>query len=59
MFDDFFSDNRSVYEIMWKTTVESDRILNTIWRKRIVCWITKTTETHSDYVTLLLQGNNV
>jgi len=25
MFNNFFSENRAVYEIMWKNTVETDR----------------------------------
>jgi hypothetical protein len=36
----FFSpENRVVYEIMWKSTVEPDRPQMTIWRMRIACWI--------------------
>jgi hypothetical protein len=27
---------------------------NTIWRMRIACWITKTIETHSEYVILIV-----
>ena len=30
--------------------VESDRPQMTIWRMRFACWITKATDTHSDYV---------
>jgi hypothetical protein len=26
---------------------------NIIWRKRFACWITKATDTHSEYVTLI------
>jgi len=25
----------------------------TIWRMRLACWITKATDTHSEYVTLI------
>jgi hypothetical protein len=31
---------------------------NIIRRMRIACWITKATDTHSQYVILLLHGNN-
>jgi hypothetical protein len=36
-----FFENRAVYEIMWKYTVEQGRPHMTIWRTRIACWITK------------------
>jgi hypothetical protein len=41
------------YEITWKNIVEPDRPQMTIWRMRISCWITKATNTHSEYVMLL------
>jgi len=34
-----FFENRTVYEIMWKNTVEQGRPQLTIWRMRIVCCI--------------------
>jgi len=37
---------------MWENVVERGRLQVTIWRMRIVCWITKTTGTHSEYVIL-------
>ena len=37
---------------MWKNFVEPDRPQITIWRMRIVCWITKATNTHSEYAIL-------
>jgi len=46
----FFSENRAVYEIMWKNVVERGRSQMTIWRMRITCWMTKDTFTHSEYV---------
>ena len=61
----FFSENCPVYVIMWKTMVESDRLQMTIWRLRFPepgrsqmtvwrlrfpCWVTKATDTHSEYV---------
>ena len=33
--------------------VQSDRPLLTIWCMRIACWITKATNTHSQYVILI------
>jgi len=32
---------------------ESGRSQKTIWRMSIVCWITKATNTHAQYVTLI------
>ena len=54
----FFVENRTVYEIRWKNTVHPDRSQMTIWRTRIASWITKTTNTHSEYVILLFHSNN-
>ena len=51
MFNNIF--NRTVYEIMWKTTVEADRSEMTMLRMRIACWIPKATNTHSEYVILI------
>ena len=48
----FFSECRSVYEIMWKNIVEADRQQMTVWRMRIACWIAKARNTHSEYVIL-------
>jgi len=40
--------------------LEEDTPQMTIWRIHIACWVTKTTETHSDYVyVLLFHGNNI
>jgi len=36
---------------MWKNILEPDRLLLTIWRVRVACWIPKATDTHSEYVT--------
>jgi hypothetical protein len=48
-----FSQNRVVYKIMWKNTVELDRPQIKIWRMRIACWIPKATNTHSEYVSFI------
>jgi len=37
---------------MWKNTVKRDRPQMTTWRMSIACWVTKATDTHSEYVTL-------
>jgi hypothetical protein len=44
--------NCTVYEIMWKNTVEWVKPQTIIWRMRIACWITKATDTHSQYAIL-------
>ena len=35
---------------MWKTTALPDNPETTIWRMRIICWVPKATNTHSQYV---------
>jgi len=45
--------NCAVYEIMRINVVHSDRPQMAIWRVRIECWITKATDTHSEYVIVL------
>jgi len=39
--NNFFPENRTVCEIMWKNMVEPDRPKMTIWRMRVACWIIK------------------
>jgi len=46
----FFFENRAIYNIMWKNTVDAGRPQINIWHMRIECWITKATNTHSQYV---------
>ena len=53
MLNNPFYDNRAVYEKMWETLVEPDRPQMTIWCVRIACWITKATNTLSEYVILI------
>jgi len=43
----------TVYEIMWNNILEPARTQLTIWRKRIACWIHKSTNTPSEYVILI------
>jgi hypothetical protein len=38
---------------MWKNVVERGRPQMTIWRTRVACWITKNTNTHSEYATFI------
>jgi hypothetical protein len=42
MFNDFFFENRAVYE-MWKNILEPDRPMMTTQRMPIPCWIPKVT----------------
>jgi len=44
VFSNFFFENRVVYEITWKNTVERGRPQMTIWRLRTACWIPKATK---------------
>ena len=46
------AENHIVHETMWKNTVETDRPQMTVWGTRIAFWITKATNTHSQYVIL-------
>jgi hypothetical protein len=54
VFSSFFAENRAVYEIMWKNMVERGRPQMAIWRMRIALWIPKATNTHSEYVILIV-----
>jgi hypothetical protein len=38
---------------IWKNNVEPGRPQMTIWCMHIACWVTKATDTHSQYVTLI------
>ena len=43
-------ENLAVYEIMWGADiVESGRSQMTTWRRHIACWVTKATDTLSEY----------
>jgi cytidylate kinase len=56
MFNNFFSENRDVDEMVWKiirTQMQQTTDDNIVWRKRIACWILKATNTHSEYVILI------
>jgi len=45
-----FFENRAVYEIILKNTVQLGRPQTTIRPTRIACWITKDTNTHPEHV---------
>jgi hypothetical protein len=47
MFSNFFSENCTVYEIMWKNTADPGRPQTTTRRMRIACWMPKTTDRHT------------
>jgi hypothetical protein len=53
LFKNFIFENRAVYEIMWKNTVEPGRPHITIWRMRIACWIPTATNAQSEYPILI------
>ena len=46
----FFYENRAVYELKWKNIVEPGRPQIKVRRMRIACWISKATNTRSEYV---------
>jgi hypothetical protein len=52
MINNFFFENRAVYEIMWKNVVQPNR-QQMSWRMPTACWITKTTNTQSEYVIII------
>jgi hypothetical protein len=45
--------NRAFYKIVWKNAVENGRPRMIIWRMRSAGWITKVTNTDSEYVTFI------
>jgi len=49
----FFPESHAVHEIMWKNVALS-RPQMTILHMRIACWIPKGTNTHSEYVTVIV-----
>jgi hypothetical protein len=53
MLNNLYFENRAVYEIMWKNIVDPGREHMTIWRMRMAYWISKATNTYSEYVVLV------
>ena len=49
----FFRKSCRLWDNVEKNIVERGRPRMTIWRIRILCWIPKATDTHSEYVTLI------
>jgi hypothetical protein len=49
-----FLKNRAFDKIRWKNTVHPDRPQMTRQCMRIACWITKATNTHSEYVIIIV-----
>jgi hypothetical protein len=48
MFINFVSENRAIYQIMWKSVVESEATDdNVIQRMCFGCWLSKVTYTHA------------
>jgi hypothetical protein len=52
MLTDFFF-NCAICEIMWENNVEVARLQVTMWHMHTTCWLTKATDTHSEYVILI------
>jgi hypothetical protein len=50
----FFFENLIVYEVIWKTTVESGKTHMATLHMRIACWIPKATNTRSEYVIIIV-----
>jgi len=49
----FFFSKIAPLKIMWNNVVEPDRPQMTIWRMCIACWMSKATDTRSEYVILI------
>ena len=47
-----YLENCVFYGIMWKYTVQLKRSQMKIWRMSITCWISQSTNTHSEYIIL-------
>jgi hypothetical protein len=54
VFNNFFFKKSAICDIMWKNILETGRPQVTVWCMRIACCIPKTTNVHTEYVTLLL-----
>jgi hypothetical protein len=50
MFNNFLPENRAVYEIILKNTIDPGKPQMTMWRMRIAFWIPKSTNTHLECV---------
>jgi hypothetical protein len=54
LFNNFVSENRAIHDIMWKNIVERGSPHMTIRRMRIALWIPKATDTHTEYVIVIV-----
>jgi BarA-like signal transduction histidine kinase len=54
MYNNFFSENPAVYEIMLYYIVELDRPQMTIRHTRVASWVSKATNTHSEFTILIV-----
>jgi len=54
----FFSENRAIYDRMWKNIIDPNRPQMTIWSRRIARWIPTATNTHSEYVIFITSHYN-
>jgi hypothetical protein len=50
----FFPKKPVFYEVMWKNVVEGGSPQMAIWCMCAACWIPKATNTHSEYVMLIV-----
>jgi hypothetical protein len=50
----FIFEDSAVYEIMWNNAAQRGSPQMPIWRMRIACWITRTTNTQSGYVIFIV-----
>jgi hypothetical protein len=50
MFNTFFPENHAFREIMWKNMLQPDKPQVKIRRMRFASFITKATDTHSEYI---------
>ena len=56
MFNKFFTENHTVYDIMWKRMVDPDRpqmAIGLIRHMRSACNVNKATDTSSEYIIIL------
>jgi len=53
VFSNFIFRSHAVYEITWDNIVQRGSPQMTIWRMHIACWVTKATNTHSQYEILI------
>jgi hypothetical protein len=58
IFSNFIFENRKVYEIMWRNIAELSRPQMKTRHMWVVCWMSKGTNTSSEYVALLFHGNS-